>query len=229
MSSVGLMIACRMGSQRLPGKTLAPVAGRPLLHYVLERCRPLSARGVELVIATTTFPQDDEIAAFGASEGIAVFRGSADDVAGRLLGCAAEWGFDHWYRVNGDSPFLSSDLMKEALRLCTPEVDLVTNLLPRCFPYGVSVELVRNVALEREYPGLDREDREHPTGCFYRHPERFTIRSIRQEIDQSSVRLTVDTEEDLGRFRGFVETHRSVNWSEIPLDEIVRFYSDRSI
>lgn len=136
-----------------------------------------------------------------------MFRGSAEDVAGRFSEAARAGGFDLAFRINGDSPFLDPGLMREARAAIAPETGLVTNIAPRSYPYGVAVELVRVSALDmvlRETS--DPEDREHVTRALYRDlpPER--IRNLAQSdlFDVTGVRQTVDTQEDLDRLRGFV-------------------------
>ena len=54
-------VEARMGSTRLPGKTMVPLLGKPLLYRVLERIR--QARTVkEFMVATSVNPADDGIA-----------------------------------------------------------------------------------------------------------------------------------------------------------------------
>ena len=54
------IIQARMGSSRLPGKVMKPMAGKPALWHVLDRvgrCRLIN----DIVIATTTDPADQQI------------------------------------------------------------------------------------------------------------------------------------------------------------------------
>ena len=64
-----------MGSTRFPGKMLQPLAGRPLLEWVLHRVR--SARRLDaVVLATSDLPRDLPLVALAASLGVAAFAGS---------------------------------------------------------------------------------------------------------------------------------------------------------
>ena len=73
------IIQARMSSSRLPGKVLMPIAGRPAILFMCERVR--RARSIDaLCVATSVDPSDDPLAACVAEAGIAVHRGSLDDV-----------------------------------------------------------------------------------------------------------------------------------------------------
>src|ERR1700745_2746739 len=75
-------IEARMGSTRLPAKTLMDVAGQPLLQRGVDRIA--LARSVDgIVVATSTSAVDDAIARYCDDHAIACFRGSEDDVLDR--------------------------------------------------------------------------------------------------------------------------------------------------
>src|SRR6185503_18073355 len=74
------ILQARMTSKRLPGKVMAPVLGAPMIGRQIERIKR-AKRIDKLVMATSTDPSDDELAAYVQSLGVAdVFRGSLDDV-----------------------------------------------------------------------------------------------------------------------------------------------------
>lgn len=199
---VGLAIFSRFDSRRLPGKALLAIGGRPLLGHVVDRTRKL-AGAVRVVIATSERAVDDPIAAFARANGVDAFRGSCDDVLGRALDCALAFGFDHLVRISGDSPFMDPALIERLIRIHLAErPDLTTNVFPRTFPAGLSVEVVSRTALETAAPAADARQREHVTPFFYEHPERFRIRNEISGIEGwDEVSLTVDTPDDLEKAR----------------------------
>ena len=74
-----------MNSSRIPGKVLMPAARRPLLAILLERLQ--RARAVDaIVVATTAGVIDDQIVAVAQAGRVEAFRGSEDDVLGRVCG-----------------------------------------------------------------------------------------------------------------------------------------------
>lgn len=54
-AAVVIAVPARLASSRLPGKVLAPIAGRPMLRHVLERCRLL--RGDHPLVVCTDSEQ----------------------------------------------------------------------------------------------------------------------------------------------------------------------------
>src|SRR5690348_7599504 len=98
------IVEARMGSSRLPGKSMKPVAGRPLVHRVIERIR--RAKCVDsVVLATTTCSRDDVLAALAAEIGIDFYRGSEVDVLQRILGAAQHAAATIHVQCWGDCPF----------------------------------------------------------------------------------------------------------------------------
>ncbi len=61
MKAVGI-IQARMGSSRLPGKTLLPLGNRTILTYLVERLKR-SRTLDDVVVATTLLSRDDVIVA----------------------------------------------------------------------------------------------------------------------------------------------------------------------
>lgn len=201
-ADTGYIVFARLDSRRLPGKALLDLAGKPLLARVLERLR-LAADGRPVVVATSDRPTDDPIADLATREGAGLFRGACDDVAGRALACAEALGFIRFVRVSGDSPFVDPALCRKMVaRAETGEVDLVTNLHPRGFPPGCSIEVITAAAMRRLCAvATTPEHREHVTAYVYEHPEEFRLLNIAPDHPIEQIPLTVDTLADLDSAR----------------------------
>lgn len=199
--SIPIVVAARMNSRRLPGKVLREIAGRPLLQYVVDNLADVEARG-PVIVATSTAPGDDPIAAWCAHRGVACHRGPLDDVAARLIGAARAAGSDAFVRISGDSPLIDPALVEQALALfAVTNADLVTNVQVRTFPKGCSVEVIRAGTLAAHLDRFARsDDREHVTAVFYRHPEGARIVNFTSGVAAGDVQLAVDTIEDLHNF-----------------------------
>ena len=202
----GLFIFSRFDSVRLPGKALIELAGKPLLAWVIERSRQVHRASV-IVVATSDRKVDDPIAELALREGVELFRGSCEDVAGRASECAERFGVERFARVCGDSPFFDPALLDGFISLHKSlKADVVTNTFPRSFPPGASCEVIAAEAMHLAAKKADsREDREHITRYFYRHPEKFRIFNVSVgDRRYADVSLAVDTQDDMERSREII-------------------------
>jgi spore coat polysaccharide biosynthesis protein SpsF (cytidylyltransferase family) len=207
------LIQARMSSQRLPGKVLMNVDGRPMLAWLVERlrcCRNLSA----CTIATSVDPSDDPIASLANQLAVPVVRGDLDDVAARFLAASDALKAEAFVRVNGDSPLLDPSLVDWAVSsFAAGAFDIVTNVHPRSYPKGQSVEVMRVAALRQlAMETVDRDDREHVTRYFYRSADRFRIMNFACDEDLSNVQMSVDSPEDFLAFERTAEAMVRPQW-----------------
>lgn len=217
---IGALIQARMSSTRLRGKVLSELGDRPALDYVLERLS--KADGLDLTaVITSTRPDDDPIEKFCADRGARCYRGPLEDVLGRFLGAADHFELDAVERVNGDSPFLDQALVSKGVETFRGgSFDVVTNVFPRSFPVGQSVEIISNQALEEMHSSTDDPaDREHVTPFIYRNRERFRIRNFAADADFSGESLALDGPTDAAELTAVVERMdrpvTSYSWREV--------------
>jgi len=197
----GAVILARWSSSRFYGKALAKVAGKPLIDHVIDRARRIR-RIDDLVLATSTDAADNRIAERAVARGVSVFRGDLNNVANRVLSCARCRGWTHFARINGDCPLIDPALIDKAIRtLIGSKLDMVTNVLTRTYPYGVSAEVFLTAAMERAYHSMsDPEDFEHVSRYCYRNSDAFRIHNlVNRAGDWSDVHLTVDKPVDVHR------------------------------
>lgn len=203
------IVQARMGSTRLPGKALADIDGQPMLQRVLNRTVASGCLD-GVIVATTMLPQDDEIVDFCEQGVWRCFRGSPTDLLDRYYQAARIQHPDAIVRITSDCPLMDPDVIRRVVETfrATPGLDYVDNsrVPPRTFPYGLDVEVMSFDALERAW----REDRnpawrEHVTPYFYHRPELFHVGTVRNEIDLSDMRWTVDTPEDLAFVRAIYD------------------------
>ena len=179
------LIAARMGSSRLPGKALAPVGETTLLGLLLQRLR--AVRGLdEIVLATTVLPEDDALESWAEQQGLAVHRGDAEDVLGRLVGAVDAHPADRVVEVLGDNPFVPPALVEATLARLEESgaefVSTATNELPHCppelprFAIGIRVQAFRADCLRRACAAtMNPDDREHATRFIVSHPGEFSL------------------------------------------------------
>ena len=227
---IGAVVLARLDSSRLARKALADVCGKPLLWYCIQRCRAVAPLESRIVVATSTRPLDDAIVDFARGEGLEVYRGDADDVAGRFLGAARAHSFDAVARINADCPLADPGLLSEGCtRMATGEFDIVTNLQPRTYPYGIVLELFRTEAFATGYARMSAPEHfEHVTKYFYETLDEHRFVNLARDgaTDRTrsmlDYRLTVDTAEQLTRFRAFVAARR-VDWAQVDYRDAVAF------
>jgi spore coat polysaccharide biosynthesis protein SpsF (cytidylyltransferase family) len=204
--AVGVLavVQARVGSTRLPGKALLPIAGRPMTAHVLERARAIP--GVDAVaLATTVDRDDDPLADLACALGVACVRGSVDDVLDRFRSALREHPADAVVRVTADCPLLDPEVSGKVVAdflAHGAEVDYVSNVEPPTFPDGLDTEVFRAAALERAWrEAVLPSDREHVTTYMRRAENGFRRRNVAHGEDLSPLRLTVDEPRDLAFVR----------------------------
>lgn len=209
----GVIVAARTGSQRLPGKVLKPVMGMPLIVFILQRLA-VSHHAAELVLATTTLPQDDELAAVVEQAGFAVYRGAAHDVLGRYVEAARGRDFDYAVRVTGDCPLVHGSTLDGVLQECTrcAPFDVVTT--KPAYPHGIDYEVYPTALLEQVHalPDVTDEDREHMLNYIYRHEQRYRIVRLQPPAELAfRTEFLIDTPDDYKRVTALLDGETNVH------------------
>jgi spore coat polysaccharide biosynthesis protein SpsF len=227
------IVQARMGSTRLPGKVLMDLHGEPMLARCVGRVRRAQSLD-QVVVATTTEPEDDVIEGLCVARGWACFRGSEPDVLDRYYRAACAYRADAVVRITSDCPLIDPGLIDHvahALLLNRDALDYVSNFVPRrTFPRGLDAEAISFAALERSWCEDDNPAwREHVNEYVLHHPQRFRIRGVTREPSLGHMRWTVDTGEDL-EFVRRVFAHLGpddFDWHEVL--ELVRRHPDWSV
>ena len=172
-ADVVVIVQARASSSRLPGKVLKPFGEATLLAHILKRLRPA---GLPVWVATSLDSSDDPIATIGSAEADGVHRGELDDVLARFIGCldALPVEPELVLRVCADRPFVDPELA-QGLVEAYGEVgnpDYLANNVPKSYPDGLDLELIRTDALRRaDAEAIDSAEREHVTPFVYRRPD----------------------------------------------------------
>jgi spore coat polysaccharide biosynthesis protein SpsF len=194
-----IVLQARMGSTRLPGKSLAPIAGRSLVARAVERLQARSPCPV--VLATTTAPEDDAICDEGRRLGVEVVRGPGADVLGRFAAVATTLDLEAVVRATADNPAVDLDAPRRTLDLLwRAGADYVVD---RGLPLGATVEAMTVRALVRAAAlASDPDDREHVTP-FIRRDARARALTLLAPAPRRrpDLRFTVDTADDLTTMR----------------------------
>lgn len=225
---IGGLVHARMTSERLPGKPLAEICGRPAILHVLDRmaaCRHLTPE--RIVLCTTTDPRDDVLAATVATAGFAVFRGSTHDVVDRFFSAAAAHGFDAVIQVDGDD-VCADHLYMERVADTLLADDALDVVVAQGLPLGLASKAIRFAALQRVHDVYLAGD--NSTGASYYFTRSGLCKVGAIEADPAhrhdAARLTLDELDDLAFFRAvFDELY--VQGEVFGVEEIVRLLEKR--
>lgn len=196
---IGCIIQARMGSTRLPGKVMLNIDEKnPIIYYVIKQISE-SRLCDQIVIATTTLPEDEKIVKFAKNMSIPCFRGSAEDVLDRYYQCAKIFSLSTIIRITSDNPLIDPKLVDDAISFYkSNSYDYVTNCRERTFPQGTEIEIFSFNALEKIWKNARKlSEREHVTPYFYNNPDQFKMFNIKNNENISHLRWTVDREKDL--------------------------------
>ena len=192
--SIIAITQARMSSSRCPGKVLKPILGYPMAWHQWERT--LQAQSLDqCILATSTDPSDDSLAAYFLKNKQAVFRGSLNNVLNRYYECAKHYKASHVVRLTADCPLIDPQIIDKVVATHLKNNNDYTS--SALFPVGMSVEVFRFSALEKAYYEAHlSSQREHVTLFIYRNPELFKLEEVTHAKNLSYLRWTVDYPED---------------------------------
>jgi spore coat polysaccharide biosynthesis protein SpsF len=166
-----LVMQARMGSTRLPGKSLLDLAGAPLVGRILERVKRV--RGLDaIVVATTEKAEDEPLVELAQRYGVDSFRGSETDLVDRYYQAAKAFGADTVLRLPADNPCSEPEAFERLLDEHRAGAhDFTSNLMQvdrNGWPDGIGVEAFAFAALEEVWRTVDDAyRREHVAVNFY--------------------------------------------------------------
>ena len=196
------IIQARMASSRLAGKVLEDIRGQPMLVRVVERARRAKTLD-QIVVATTTDPDDRAVVAVCEERGYPHFRGHPTDVLDRFYQAARTFNANIIVRLTGDCPLVDPGVIDQTVRAflgAEPPVDLATNRFidDRTYPIGLDTEVCTYDALQMAWEQADRPyQREHVMPYLYEVEGRFRTLHVKTSPGYGSLRWTVDTPADL--------------------------------
>ncbi len=195
------IIQVRMGSTRLPGKVMKEILCKPVLELLIERLR-YSKLIDQIAVATSVNAKDDVIENLCKRLGISCFRGSEDDVMGRVLGALKHYGADAGLEIYGDCPLLDPAIIDNIIQYYKDNSDLydfVSNDLKTTYPPGLETEVYSvNAFADASNRTSDPEIREHSTLYLRQHPELYRLHNIEAppELHYPEIYIELDTPED---------------------------------
>lgn len=193
MRGTAILLQARMGSARLPGKSMRMFAGHPLVAHAVVR---LQASGYPVVLATTINPEDDCLVETATGLNAHVFRGSELDVLDRYARAVQHFELHRVVRATADNPVVDIDAVSRTLTLL--DRTGADHVVEHGLPYGAAVEAIRGSAVVRAAAqATDPSDREHVTPFIKYTPGFLALAALAPgHLRRRGLRLTVDTEDD---------------------------------
>src|SRR5271168_4885522 len=203
------IIQARMGSSRLPGKSLAEIEKRPMLWHVIQRVKQATLVD-RVAVATSVSQADDAIEKMCQENGVPCYRGSEHDVLDRFYAAARAEKASQVVRITADCPLIDPEVVDRVVRrFQRGDLDYASNAMVRSYPDGLDTEICSFSALERAWHEAHKpSEREHVTP--YLRSGKFRTANV--ENDSNSLyqhyRWTVDEIEDLEFIRAVYKAFR---------------------
>ncbi len=193
------IIQARTSSKRFKNKVLYPIYGIPLIQHVVNKVKK-SKKISNIVVATSSNKDDKKLIDYLKKNKINYFKGELNNVALRLYKTARLYKKNFFVRISGDSPLIDYRILNKAIKIfenSKNKYDLVTNVFPRTFPQGQSVEIIKTLIIEKNIKKFNKLDKEHVTKFFYDNSEKFYIKNFIYLGNKKKIKQSIDTKKDL--------------------------------
>jgi spore coat polysaccharide biosynthesis protein SpsF len=199
------IIQARMGSNRLPGKVLMPILGKPMLGHIVDRVRTVPSIH-QVVVAVPNDGANEVLRRFCADNRITHFAGSETDVLDRYYQAARQFEADPVIRITADCPIVDPQLIEKLIqRYKSGGYDHIgvaagagaDRIDKGRYPDGLDAECFGFSALDRAWhDATDPRDREHVTRYIWNNKQIFRCGDLTADVVYPKLRLTVDHAED---------------------------------
>ena len=192
------IVQARSSSKRFKNKVLHLIYGLPIIQHVVNRVAR-SKKITKLIVSSSLKKNDDNLIDYLKKNKIKFFRGDLENVAMRLYKTALKQKAKFFVRISGDSPLIDPKLIDRAIRISKKKkkYDIVTNIFPRTFSKGQSVEVIKTSILKKYSKNFSDLHKEHVTKYFYENSNKFLIKNFRFNGKNKKIKLSVDTKKDL--------------------------------
>lgn len=206
----GFIIQARMGSKRLPGKSLKKINNTPILLRIIRSLkRKKKFKNILIIVATTNLKIDDIITNLSLKENVNVFRGSHNNVLERYYLTAKKYKLRNVIRLTSDNPFTDTLFLEKLIQLHLKNKNDYTSS-KESLPIGMGAEILTFKALQKAYKfSKSKKDKEHVCDYILNNKKKFKIQNLKFKIKSKKIkklRLTVDTQKDLLFNRNFFKS-----------------------
>ena len=212
------IVQARMGSERLQGKVMREINGKPMISYTLNSLK--KSRYIDqIILATSTLAINDPLSEYVLDNGFELYRGSEENVLERFKLVSDKYSGDIIIRVTGDCPLIDPLIVDNVVtKFMMYDYDYVRLDVPETFQRGFDVEVFSKSALDKVYElvcsdeNINKEEynpyREHVTYYIYNNQEQFKVGYVKGEgkyYENRDINLSVDTIDDFERVKEILE------------------------
>lgn len=211
-----VIIQARSNSKRFNNKVLYKVYNRPIIWHVISKIKK-NKKVKKVIVATSDQKTDDKLIKYLKSIKINYFRGSLNNVAKRLCDAAEKNKANFFMRISADSPLIDPAVIDKALKIFNSQkrkYDIITNVFPRSYPKGQSVEIIKTSMLRNSLIKFNNDQREHVTSYFYKNNKKYMIKNFINIKNKTKIKLSIDTKKDL---KGILKKFKEKNFTNFSL------------
>ncbi len=218
-----LIIQARMGSSRLPGKSLKKFMGITPLETLVKRLKGIKEIK-KIIIATTNLKEDRIFIKYAKKLKTDLFTGSVSNVLQRYYFAAKKFKSDKIIRLTADCPFIDKLTLKKMIKIFnSKKYNYLSNTypLPCSYPDGSDIEIFDFCSLEKSYKEVFLpSDKEHVTKYLW-NSKKFKCKRIDNNKDLSKYRYTIDTIDDFKLFKFLIKMNYK-NYINLSMKKIIK-------
>jgi spore coat polysaccharide biosynthesis protein SpsF (cytidylyltransferase family) len=209
--NIALVVPIRTNSKRFPNKIFKKIEHENIFSILIKRLFFLKKK-YPLIIATSQKKNDETVVKACLKYNVSHYRGSLNNVLKRFIDLAEFFKLDYIVRINGDSPLIDHRIILRLLKYIKKKnkYDLITNIFPRTYPIGQSVEIINTKSLKKIYKKTSSHDREHVTSFFYKNSNNFKIKNIFNSTDYSHIKMAIDEKKDYLKLKKIYKTNPEI-------------------
>lgn len=191
---IGFLITARLKSSRLPLKVIMDLNGKTVIERLIDRIKEIQGIS-EIVLCTSTHPQDKVLVDIAKKNDIYYFCGDEVDVLKRLYDAGRFFGIDYFLGITADNPLISiyySNLIVDEVQKGHYDFVQVDGLPLGSATYGMKIQALETICEIKQV--VDTEI----WGYLIRRPEVFSIKTIsaKGKLCHPELRFTLDYPED---------------------------------
>lgn len=204
------LIQTRTSSKRLKSKVLLKILNLEIFLIVYKRT--LKSELIDkAIIVTSQSKSDDIIERICKKRKIPIFRGSLSNVLKRYYDCSKKNSLKDIVRITSDCPFIDPKIIT---KLCNKykkkKVKYASNIINPTFPDGFDVEIFSFDLLKKTLTNSkSKKSKEHVTFDMIKNNS-IKKYNLRNKVNLSKYRLTLDTFEDYSKIKTIFNKFRSI-------------------